>query len=122
MLFKKIINKPPCLCAFSLGSLNLSTSADYIIPDFLPEYSIALHLYFGNDDCGNVICKKASFSLLKAVENEDHFVRVLPARELFESASADEQDALLRDVNTICQRCLGGNARISEIPEEIEIA
>ena len=69
-----------------------------------------------------MICKKASFSLLKAVENEDHFVRVLPARELFESASADEQDALLRDVNTICQRCLGGNAWISDIPEEIEIA
>ncbi len=44
-----------------LEFLNHSASADYIIPDLLPEYSIALNLYFGVDNCGNVICEKYRF-------------------------------------------------------------
>ena len=35
--------------AYSLGSFNQSPSADYIIHDALPEYSMALHVYFSKD-------------------------------------------------------------------------
>ena len=52
--------------AYSLGSFNQSPSADYIIHDALPEYSMALHVYFSKDrDKGNV--RMITFSILPVI-------------------------------------------------------
>ncbi len=45
--------------------------------------------------------RKISISVLKVVEDKNHFVRVIPSRELFIRLSSIEQNELLRDVNTI---------------------
>lgn len=64
-----------CIAAYSLGSFNLSVSADYIVHDSLPEYSMALHVYI--DEHGKKIVK-VTFSILRIAEDDTHKVIVYP--------------------------------------------
>lgn len=60
--------------AYSLGSVNLSLSADYISPEYSPEYSIMLNVYLEKID-GNIRCR-VTFCLLQAKEDENNYVSV----------------------------------------------
>lgn len=66
------------LRAYSLGSVNMSPSADYVTHEYAPEYSVVLNLYLRKEDTGNVVLSKLSFSLLRAQEDENGYVTVLP--------------------------------------------
>lgn len=61
------------LVAFSLGNYSISPSSVYLLRDYKPEYSVALHLYmnpFG--------IKKVTFSILKVIEKKDTGLTVVP--------------------------------------------
>ena len=63
------------IAAYSLGSFNLSLSADYIVHDSLPEYSMALHVYI-DEHSKKVV--KVTFSILRIAEDDTHKVIVYP--------------------------------------------
>ena len=92
--------------AYSLGSFNQSPSADYIIHDALPEYSMALHVYFSKDrDKGNV--RMITFSILKAVEDSNKMIVVYPIDELNDELEGDDRIQLQEDVKRIYERITG---------------
>ena len=92
--------------AYSLGSFNQSPSADYIIHDALPEYSMALHVYFSKDrDKGNV--RTITFSILKAVEDSNKMIVVYPIDELNDELEGDDRIQLQEDVKRIYERITG---------------
>jgi len=118
---QQILRKATGVWAYSLGSVNLSTSADYIIPGRLSEYSIALHLYLRQDCFDASLLEKATFSVLKAVEDANGFVRTMPVAQLYSTASEMEKAALLKDVGVIYQRCMGTGEALTEIASEYVI-
>lgn len=73
------IENDDILCAYSLGSVNLSLSADYISIENLPNYSLVLHIYL--DKCTKKI-HKVTFSILMNIEDEDGYVRIIPIDEI----------------------------------------
>ena len=92
--------------AYSLGSFNQSPSADYIIHDALPEYSMALHVYFSKDrDKGNV--RMITFSILKAVEDSNKMIVVYSIDELNDELEGDDHIQLQEDVKRIYERITG---------------
>lgn len=92
--------------AYSLGSFNQSPSADYIIHDALPEYSMALHVYLSKDrDKGNV--RTITFSILKAVEDFNKMIVVYPIDKLNEELEGDARIQLQEDVKRIYERITG---------------
>lgn len=72
---QKITEEESCLCAYSLGGYCLSPSADYLVHESLPEYSLALHILF--DDQGKRTGYEIDF--LKCIEDSKHYVHVVRA-------------------------------------------
>lgn len=73
---QKIMENGNCLCAYSLGGYCLSPSADYLVHESLPEYSMALHVTF------NEFGKRTGYEIdfLKCVEEDSsHYVHVMRA-------------------------------------------
>ena len=94
------------IIAYSLGSLNLSISADYLIKDDLPDYSIVLNLYIRKKRTKTTI-EKVAFSIVKAVEDENHYVEVYPVEDLYGNMSFDEKKKLRKDILIIYNRFTG---------------
>lgn len=92
--------------AYSLGSFNQSPSADYIIHDALPEYSMAFHVYFSKDR-DNVNIRAITFSILKAVEDSNKMIVVYPIDKLYEELEKDKRIQLEEDVKMLYKRITG---------------
>lgn len=103
------------LTAYSLGSFNLSPSADYIIHEPLPEYSIALHQYIINDTV------KYTFSILKNIEDKDGNIVVWPIEDLYEKCSEKERKILWKESSTIFERITGEITQKFSIREEYDV-
>lgn len=71
------------LIAYSLGGYCLSPSGEYLVKESLPEYSAAWHI----DIDENKMVAGSSVSILKCVEEADHYVHVVEAEK--ESANID---------------------------------
>lgn len=102
---QKIIRREAGIAAFSLGSFNLSTSADYIIQAPLPEYSIGLHVYI---DSQSKHISKTTFSILKIVEDDSHNITVFPVHKLYkcmtESQKIIEKEKIIDIYNRITEK------------------
>lgn len=98
--------------AYSLGSYNLSLSADYIVHESLPEYSMALHIYINNESRK---IEKATFSIFRIIENEKGEINVCPISELEKSKLTDE---IYKNVTIIYNRITGQSKSNIEILEE----
>ncbi|WP_303180839.1 CapA family protein [uncultured Butyricimonas sp.] len=92
--------------AYSLGSFNQSPSADYIIHDALPEYSMAFHVYFSKDR-DNVNTRAITFSILKAVEDSNKMLVVYPINKLYDELEKNKRIQLEEDVKIIYKRITG---------------
>ena len=92
--------------AYSLGSFNQSPSADYIIHDALPEYSMAFHVYISKEQ-GHVSMNKITFSILKAVEDSNKMIAVYPIDKLYNELGERERVQLEKDVKIIYERIMG---------------
>lgn len=103
------------LTAYSLGSFNLSPSADYIIHEPLPEYSIALHQYILNDTV------KYTFSILKNIEDKDGNIVVWSIEDLYEKCSEKERKILWKESSTIFERVTGETTKKFSIREEYDV-
>ncbi len=90
--------------AYSLGTMNLSLSADYISFENLPQYSMALNIYI--DEKQKAI-KKVTASFLCAEEDCEGYVRVYPITEMID-ALPDQSEKILKDVNYLLSIVKGG--------------
>lgn len=88
--------------AYSLGSFNQSISADYMVVESKPEYSIMIHCYI-NEKTKRI--HKLSFSILKIIEDKDGMITVWPVDELYKELSSEKKKKLFSDINEIYQRC-----------------
>lgn len=64
--------------AYSLGAFCISPSADYLCKESLPEYGAAWHIDI-DEETRSV--KGSSVSILKSIEDADHYVHVVEAEE-----------------------------------------
>ncbi|MBR3760591.1 MAG: CapA family protein [Ruminococcus sp.] len=63
--------------AYSLGSVNMSMSADYVSHEYFPDYSVVLHLFLAKDsESGKVRAEKITYSLLQSQEDENKYIHV----------------------------------------------
>lgn len=113
---QKIVDTNGKLTAYSLGSFNLSPSADYIIHDSLPEYSVALHQYLSTN---NTV--KYSFSILKIIEDEEGNIVVWPIEELYEKSNKQEKKCLWEESSKIFERVTGKKDKTFVVEEEYEL-
>ena len=93
--------------AHCLGNFSISPSSVYVPHELKPEYSIALHLYIGEEK------PKLAFSILKIVENRRHEIRVIPVDRLT-GLDEKKKSELQRDVAFIYSRFTGSEQ--DEIP------
>lgn len=101
-----------CVEAYSIGGFNLSVSADYIVHESLPEYSMALHIYVDKE---SKKVASSTFSILKIVESDDHHITVYPVHRLPEEHLTEEGR---KDITAIYNRISGNQAENIEIAEE----
>lgn len=97
-----INNKP---CVYSLGNVSISPSSPYIVKSSLPQYGLIFHVYIENKKI-----VKTSFSIIKMVEEADHYLMVFPIDELYNKSSLSEQNKLIKELATIYTRTTGKEA------------
>ena len=62
---------------YSLGSVNMSLSSDYISKEFSPEYSLVVHLHIkSTHETKNVELEKVTYDLLCGEEDETGYIYV----------------------------------------------
>lgn len=88
--------------AFSLGNVSMSPSYPFQVPESLPEYGMIFHVYVE----GKTIVK-TSFSIIKAMEDEDHYPMVKPIDELFAIMDSEGKSKIESDLKTIFERIFG---------------
>ena len=105
-VIQKVKRENGKIVAYSLGSFNQSPSADYIIHDALPEYSMAFHVYFSKDqDFVNI--DRMTFSIFKAVEDSKKMIVVYPIDKLYDELGEGERIQLEEDVKMVYKRITG---------------
>lgn len=117
-VIQKIMKNNNGIAAFSLGSFNLSMSADYIIKDVLPEYSIALHVYI-NKQTKRI--SKTTFSILKIVEDENHNLTVFPIDKLYNCIPESEKIFEMEKIINIYNRITGKDIKEIDLAKEYNI-
>lgn len=86
---------------YCLGNYSISPSSVYLLPEYIPEYSVALHLTVDSDRIG------ASFSVLKIVEDAQRVPIVYPVSSLYDTLGETERISLSADVGRIVGRLTG---------------
>lgn len=101
-----------CVAAYSIGGFNLSISADYIVHESLPEYSMALHVYI---DADSKKITRAAFSILRIIENSEHRITVYPIHNLPNEFLSEKTRG---EITEIYNRVTGGNKESVDICDE----
>ncbi|MCI5839033.1 MAG: CapA family protein [Peptoniphilaceae bacterium] len=113
---QKVLNHDGKVIAYSLGSFNLSLSADYIVHESLPQYSIVLHVYI-NTSKTKII--KVTFSILKIIEDDNKGIIVYPLDKLPEKFISED---VLKEITAIYNRVTGNSCTKIDILEEYDLA
>lgn len=88
----ELLNDVPC--AFSLGNVSMSTSTEYINMVNHPDYGMVLHFYISNSGIS-----KITFSIIKMVEDNTHFVKVFFVDDLLlRLDNEQEKRAVMNDL------------------------
>ena len=101
--------------AYSLGTVNLSLSADYVSFKNLPQYSCMLHVSVDNGKAMGL-----SASLLRAEEDESGYLRVYPV-ELYAKAHPEKEAEIRSDVETLLGVLTGKESGTAEIKAEYPV-
>ena len=111
-VIQKTLTGDSWVAAFSVGGFNLSLSADYIVHESLPAYSMAFHVYVNRETrkIGH-----ASFSVLKNVEDSNHLITVYPIGQLPPELITEQTRS---EITTIYNRITGSKAVNLDIQEE----
>lgn len=103
--------------AYSVGSFNQSISADYIVHDDYPEYSIAVHFYIDKDEEKYSITK-TTFSILKIVEYENKKLTVYPVYDLYEKENEEGRKVLIKEIEDIYLKVTDNKQKFSGVEKE----
>ena len=101
------INGTPCF--YSVGNVTMSPCTFYQVPESLPEYGLAIHLYVDEKEI-----QKLTISIIKMVEDENTPLHVVPVDMLYAELDEEGKAKLMADVAAVYKRVTG-----REIPSEI---
>ena len=87
---------------YSLGNVSMSPGTFYSVPECLPEYGLAAHLY-----CDEKKIQKVTFSVFKMVQEEGVPMRVIPVHDLYERLTGTEKEQLAAEVAEVVTRVTG---------------
>lgn len=110
------INNTPI--AYCLGNYSISPSSVYLLDEYKPEYSIAMHVYLKND---NIQISKITFSILKIIEEKNGKLTVWPIDQLYKKLGAKEKEKLKKDAVYIYNRFLNLKKNEIDILKEYRI-
>ena len=104
------------LIAYSLGNFSISPSTEYLNHDLLPDYSILLNIYI---DKSSKKIAQYGFSILKIIEDENHYLSIHFVNELIEKEkNEDERRQLMNDNLFIYNRFLDKTEKEVQIKKE----
>lgn len=104
-VIQRIEMKNNKLIAYSLGSLNMSPSADYVSLENLPQYSLALSVTVGKDKgTGAVKIKENAVRVLKTIEDENHYLYIYDTEQLLKHSQGQERTKLEKDLQILHNR------------------
>lgn len=101
--------------AYSLGGFNLSISADYIVHECLPEYSMALNVYI-NEESKKI--ERVTFSILRIEEDCSHKIVVYPIEKWAENNYSKEFQS---EIDKIYNRIMGTQLKNVDIKREYDL-
>ena len=87
---------------YSMGNVSMSPGTFYSVPECLPEYGLAAHLYIDEKKI-----QKVTFSVFKMVQEEGVPMRIIPVHELYATLQGEEKNRLADEVNEVCGRVTG---------------
>ena len=87
---------------YSMGNVSMSPGTFYSVPECLPEYGLAAHLYVENKKI-----QKVTFTLFKMVQEEGVPMRVIPTVDLYQILTGEEKEKLAAEVSEIVARVTG---------------
>lgn len=94
------LDRKPCF--YSLGNVSMSPGTFYSIPECLPEYGLAVHLFTEKQQI-----QKVTFSIFKMVQEEALPMKVVPVVDLYAAAAEAERESLLSHVAEVYGRVTG---------------
>lgn len=116
-IVQKVEMRADVPCAFSLGNFSMSPASGFLLPENLPEYGLALHLYL---EGGSIT--KVTFSILKAVEKKHTQLVSWPVDVLYEHLETPQEKALLeKHVSQIYETVTGGRLQGETIRREYDL-
>jgi len=89
-------------CFYSMGNVTMSPGTFYSVPETLPEYGLAAHLYIDENRI-----QKVTFSIFKMVEENGEAMRVVPVDALCAELSGEKKAKLIADNAAIYARVTG---------------
>lgn len=108
------VNGKPCF--YSLGNVSMSPGTFYSVPECLPEYGLAAHIYVADQHI-----EKVTFSVFKMIQEEGVPMRVVPVDALHASLAGEEQEKLAKDVAEVCTRVCGRSIPVAAPQKEYEL-
>lgn len=103
---QKVDSKNDFIGFYSLGGLVLSPSADYVVPGVGADYSIIAHLSITGSHHDPIL--SWSFSIIKAVEEANGTLSIVPVDVLYDLLDNNEDKlSLYSDVESIFHRVMG---------------
>ena len=104
-VIQKIEVKNNKLIAYSLGSLNMSPSADYVNFEYLPQYSLVLSVKIRKDHkTGNIKMKDVTARVLKTIEDKNHYLFICDCQQLMDHCQGKERIKLEEDLRILYNR------------------
>lgn len=104
-VIQKIESKNNKLVAYSLGSLNMSPSADYVNFEFLPQYSIVLSVKIRKDFItGNININNISTRFVKSIEDKNSYLYIYDCCKLLKYCQDEERIKLEKDLKILHDR------------------
>jgi hypothetical protein len=92
-------------------------STFYSVPECLPNYGIAVHLYVEKGEI-----KKTTFSIFKMVESENKPLQVIPTEDVYNTLTDEsEKEKLLEETREIYERVSQKKIPDFELKTEYEI-
>ena len=103
-------------CFYSLGNVSMSPGTFYSIPECLPEYGLAVHLYVDEKKI-----QKITFSIFKMIQEEGLPMRIVPVDDLHCQLNGEEKDKLVREVAVIYSRVTGKADVTAAVQKEYDL-
>lgn len=117
-LVQKMIARPDGISTYCLGNVSISPSSIYVPSEVLPEYSIALNLFFDRETKNFV---RATANVLKIIEDSRHFIKTVDVCNLYNDADTEEKKRLREDTGKVLKAFMNKEFDNFEMSGEWEI-